>query len=131
MGTFPPLSPPTMKLVRLLILFSLVIGAGSASAQATAPAAAPAPAAAAAPPPPKCNKPDHYMGNLSTDRYKKTWQKDVQAWGDCMKQYVADLQAQINDLQARTDALIKPANAAIKEYNTGMKEFQEEFDKSQ
>ena len=43
----------------------------------------------------------------------------MSAWGDCIKNYVADLRAQI-------DAKIKLANSTVEEYNAGVKELQEE-----
>jgi len=105
-----------MTLVRLAMLSILLAGAGAASAQATGPAPAAIPKST-------CVKPDHYPGRLASDNNKKNWQKEVKDWGECMKKYVADLQAQI-------DASIKIANASIEEYNAGVKEFQDEVKKA-
>jgi len=106
-----------MTLVRLVVMSALLVGAGTANAQT------PAPAPAAAVPKNTCAKPDHYPGRLASDNNKKAWQKEVKDWGECMKKYVADLQAGI-------DASIKTANASIEEYNAGVKEFQEEVRKA-
>jgi hypothetical protein len=104
-----------MTLIRLLAALAFIVGAAGASAQTPAPA----------PNVPKstCVKPDHYPGRLASDNNKKQWERDVRAWGECMKKYVADLQVGI-------DASIKAANASIEEYNAGIKEFQEETRKA-
>jgi hypothetical protein len=111
-----------MKLVRNLFLLAFAIGATGANAQATAPASDI--------PKTTCVKPDHYPGRLASDTVKRNWTKDVNAWGECMKKYVADLQAQITVQQAQTDGWIKTANAAIVEYNNVVKEYQAESDKA-
>jgi hypothetical protein len=106
-----------MTLIRLLAALAFVVGAASAGAQTPAPASATAVAKST------CVKPDHYPGRLASDNNKKQWEREVRAWGECMKKYVADLQVQI-------DASIKAANASIEEYNAGIKEFQEETRKA-
>jgi len=111
-----------MKLVRNLLLLALVIAANGANAQAAA--------TATDIPKTTCVKPDHYPGRLASDTVKRNWTKEVNAWGECMKKYVADLQAQITIQQTQTDGWIKTANAAIIEYNSVVKEYQAESDKA-
>ena len=109
-----------MTLIRLLAALAFLVGAASAGAQT--PAAAPASAPATAVPKSTCVKPDHYPGRLASDNNKKQWEREVRAWGECMKKYA--------DLQVGIDASIKAANASIEEYNAGIKEFQEETRKA-
>ena len=111
-----------MKLVRNLFLLAFAINALGANAQATSPTSDI--------PKSTCVKPDHYPGRLASDNVKRNWTKEVNSWGDCMKKYVADLQAQITVQQTQTDGWIKTANAAIVEYNSVVKEYQAESDKA-
>ena len=106
-----------MTFIRLLAALAFSVGAASVGAQT------PAPAPASAVPKSTCVKPDRYPGRLASDNNKKQWEREVRAWGECMKKYVADLQVGI-------DASIKAANASIEEYNAGIKAFQEEVTKA-
>jgi hypothetical protein len=108
-----------MTLNRLLAALAFIVGAAGAGAQTPAPSSAPAPALLKS----TCVKPDHFPGRLASDNNKRQWEREVKAWGECMKKYVADL-------QAVSDASIKAANASIEEYNAGIKEFQEETRKA-
>ena len=113
-----------MTILRLLLaLFAvLAITTSTAFAQTPAPATGATPAAAAAAPASTtqtCVKPGHYPGKKASDNKKEAWIADIRAWGDCVKNYVADLRAQV-------DAKIKLANSTIEEYNTGVKDLQEE-----
>jgi hypothetical protein len=95
-------------------MLSLLLSVGAGSAMAQAPAADPA-----APTTQTCPRPGHYPGKAASDNKKEAWLSEVRAWGDCVKNYVADLRAQV-------DAKIKLANSTIEDYNTGVKELQEE-----
>ena len=101
-----------MILLRLLVVLSFVVGAGSVLAQTPAPNPA-APAAQT------CVKPGHYPGAKASDVRKEAWMNEMKSWGDCVKNYVADLRAQI-------DARVKLANTTIEDYNAGLKVLQEE-----
>ncbi len=111
--------------IRLLVVLSLILSAASAVAQTAPPspaaapaaAAAPAPSAAAAPAPAACVKPARYPGAKASDVRKTAWHNEVKAWGECVKNYVADLRAQI-------DTRIKAANSTIEDYNAALKELQ-------
>jgi hypothetical protein len=111
-----------MSKLRPLTALFMALGAASVLAQTPAPAttapAAAAPAATAASTSP-CVKPGHYPGKKASDNKKEAWVNDMRAWGDCVKNYVADLRAQI-------DTKIKLANSTIEDYNAGLKELQEE-----
>jgi hypothetical protein len=111
-----------MTLARLLVAVFLAIATGSALAQTAAPDTGAAPAAAtgsAATGAQTCVKPGRYPGKKASDNKKEAWIAEVRAWGDCVKNFVADLRAQV-------DAKIKLANSTIEEYNVAIKELQEE-----
>ena len=101
-----------MILLRPLVTVLFAVCAGSVLAQTAAPNAA-APAAQT------CVMPGHYPGKKASDTRKDAWMKEMKSWGDCVKNYVADLRAQI-------DAKIKLANTTIEDYNAGLKALQEE-----
>ncbi len=66
-----------------------------------------------------CVKPDAHPGHLASDTRKKQWAKDVNAWNDCMRAHIAEL-------QARASAAIAVANKAIEEFNRAAKEYQQQ-----
>jgi len=101
-----------MNILRLLVVLSFAVGTGSVSAQTAAPNPA-------APTTPTCVKPGHYPGKKAGDNKKESWINEDRAWGDCVKNYVADLRAQV-------DARINLAGSTIEEYNMGVKELQDE-----
>jgi hypothetical protein len=112
----------TTNRLLLALVATLAVAGTAAFAQAPAPATGASPAAsaaAAASSTQTCTKPGHYPGKKASDNKKEAWIADVRAWGDCVKNYVADLRAQV-------DAKIKLANSTIEEYNAGVKELQEE-----
>jgi len=92
-----------------LVASLLALAAGAVLAQTPAPSATK----------PACSKPDAFPGRLASDTQKKTWQKDVMTWQDCVKAYV-------KDQQALADAHLKAANTAIDEYNAATKEFNDQ-----
>jgi hypothetical protein len=87
------------------------VAAGIAMAQSPAP-----PSAAE---PPACVKPDTHPGHLASDTRKKQWVKDVNAWNECMRSHIAEL-------QTRANAAIAVTNKAIEEFNRTAKEFQDQ-----
>lgn len=89
---------------------ALLVGATTAYAQAPADI-----------PKPKCeNKPD-YPGRLAmqSDSRRKTFDRDMKNYKDCMMAYIEDRK---NAIKANDAA----ANAAVDEYNNLMKKIQEE-----
>jgi hypothetical protein len=98
---------------------SLVLAAAlPALGQTPAPTAA-APAAPSAAPPAKHNcgaKPEH-PGRLASDNMKRAWQRDANAYLECVKKFA-------NEQQQIAQDYIKAANAAVDEYNASVKEFQ-------
>jgi len=109
---FPHLELNTVIHTRLLVAFSFAVCTGSALAQTGAPNPA-------APTTPTCIKPGHYPGKQASETRKEKWVAEMRTWGSCVKDYVADLRAQI-------DAKIKLANSTIEDYNTDLKELQDE-----
>jgi hypothetical protein len=100
-----------MIILRLLVALSFAVVTAGAMAQTAAAGAAAAPTT--------CVKPGHYPGKKASDVRKEAWIKEMRTWGDCTKDLVADLRAQI-------DAKMKLANTTIEEYNAGLKALQEE-----
>ena len=109
---FPYFEPNTMFLLRLLVVILAAVCTATLLAQTAVPIAA-------APTAQTCVKPGHYPGKQASDTRKEGWLKEMKSWGDCVKNYVADLRAQI-------DAQIKVANATIEDYNAGVKVLLEE-----
>jgi len=71
---------------------------------------------------PACSKPQ-FPGRLASENAKKTFNKDVETYAQCIKKYVADQQKLADDH-------IKAANAAAADYNNAVKELQSEIDKA-
>jgi hypothetical protein len=111
------------KRMQMSTVIALAMLAGIAVAQtpaAPAPAAAPA-AASATVIKNTCGKPEPHPGRMASDNARKTWAKDVTAWQECMRKYIADLQGQAN-------AMVSAANVAIDDYNNSNKEIQKQLD---
>ena len=102
---------PSRALVAPLLALMLGCAAGTIHGQTPAPA----PSVAK----PVCNKPEAFPGRLASDNQKKTWQKDVVTWQDCVKAYV-------KEQQALADVHLKAANNAVDEYNATTKEFNDQ-----
>jgi hypothetical protein len=112
-----------MRNLRNLIVLSFLVSATGAFGQTAAPAPAPA-TAAPVPFTSSCVKPAPYPGKKAPDAKKEAWQKDIKAWGDCVRTYVTELQAQIA-------VQVKVANSTIEGYNAGIKELQDEQKKAE
>ena len=104
-----------MLLSRALVAPLLALALGCAAGIIRAQTPAPAPSVAK----PACTKPEAFPGRLASDNQKKTWQKDVVTWQDCVKAYV-------KDQQGLADLHLKAANTAIDEYNAATKEFNDQ-----
>jgi len=94
-----------------LVALALALAASAIRAQTSAPG----PSAAK----PACSKPEAFPGRLASDSQKKTWQKDVVTWQDCVKAYV-------KEQQAIADAHLNAANNAVDEFNAATKQFNEQ-----
>ncbi|MFO1323888.1 MAG: hypothetical protein U1F15_07465 [Burkholderiales bacterium] len=88
------------------------------------PAFAQTPAGGAA----KCGKVDAYPGRTASPNMIKNWNKETATWQDCMKKYIADMQAKTDESVKATNALIAETNAAIALYNDTVKDFQAQVD---
>jgi len=95
---------------RFALAAALCLATGAAVAADTAPIA-----------PPKCDPQPRTPGSTmrSEEMIMKRFNESVKAYGDCMKAYIADRQA---DMKANQDA----ANAAIADYNAVIKRLNEE-----
>ena len=100
---------PSCVLAAPLLALVIAVTAGAVRAQTPAPSVAK----------PACNKPEAFPGRLASDNQKKTWQKDVVTWQDCVKAYV-------KEQQALADAHLQAANNAIDEFNAATKEFNDQ-----
>ena len=69
---------------------------------------------------PACKRPE-FPGKMASDNQKRGFNKDIETFAECIKQYVADQQKQ-------ADSHIKAANQAAIDYNTTVKELQAEID---
>jgi hypothetical protein len=92
-------------------------------AQTPAAPAAPAASATATPAAPVAAKPScgakpEHPGRLASDNMKRAWQRDANAYLECLKKFAMDQQAIAQEY-------IKSANATVDEYNATVKEFQE------
>ncbi|MDQ6916735.1 MAG: hypothetical protein M3023_02835 [Pseudomonadota bacterium] len=88
---------------RLLVATLLIVATGGAHAQP-----APAPSALVIPPN-KCVKPE-YPGKLANAQRFNAFNKDFNAYGECIKKYVDDTKAILN-------AAAAAANGAVEEFN--------------
>jgi hypothetical protein len=116
---FEALESHVMKPLKISAVVALAMLAGAAFAQ-TPPAPDPA-AAPAAVAKPSCGKPEPHPGRMASDNARKLWAKNVNTWQECMRKYIADVQAQAN-------AFVSAANVAIDEYNTTSKEIQKQIE---
>ena len=106
--------------VRTLVLVLAGMAAtGLAHAQAAAPAAGGGS---------QCTKPDAHPGRLASDRQLRSWDKEVTAWQECMKKYVAEKQAKADEAVKVANAAVAQSNAAVAEYNEVVKELQSQVD---
>lgn len=96
-----------------------VLAALAAAVLDVAMAQSPAPAPPSPAEPPVCVKPDPHPGRLASDARTKQWAKDVNAWNDCMRTHIAEL-------QSRANTAIAVANKAVEDFNRAAREFQEQ-----
>lgn len=106
------------------MVFAALLAAGTATAQTTAPAARAAAVTSGA----SCPKPDDHPGRLASDNARRGWGKEVQVWTDCMKKYIAGVQATADDAVKSANAAVARSNAAVDEYNAIVKELQAQSD---
>jgi hypothetical protein len=98
-------------------LFLACAAAGTALAQTPSPAAAALDAS-------KCDKLDPHPGRLASNEKMKQWNKEVATWQDCMKKYVAEVQARADVAVKAANAAVAESNAAVNAFNTTIKELQ-------
>jgi len=103
----------------------------AASLVALAMAALPTTLPAQQPAAPKhtCTKPGEHPGRLASDTQQRLWTRNVNAYLECLKKFVADEQAIAKPLIEQSKPHIDAANAAIDEYNSSSKDFREQLDK--
>ncbi len=93
------------------------------AAPAPASAAAPAPAASAAAtvatPKPDCGEKPEHPGQLGSDRQKRQWRTDANAYLECYKKFAMEQ-------RAIAQKYLETANALIDDYNAAVKEMQAE-----
>ncbi|MEP7181814.1 MAG: hypothetical protein ABI886_06485 [Betaproteobacteria bacterium] len=104
-----------------VVIALLALVAGTATAQQQ-----PAPAAASKH---ACTKPGEHPGRLASDTQQKTWTRNVNAYLECLKKFVAEEQAIAKPLIEQSKPHIDAANNAIDEYNKSAKEFREQLEK--
>ena len=107
-----------------LAAFAGIVLAGAALAQAPAAAPGAAPAASAS----TCAKPGAHPGRLSSDRQRQGWDKEVRAWQDCQKKYVAEIQAKADEAVKTANAAVAQSNAAVADYNDTVKAIQAQLE---
>jgi hypothetical protein len=93
------------------LVAAVVIATASTAAFAQAPASPPA---APEPPKPACTKQSEFPGNLASDRMKRGWIAEVNAYIACLKKFA-------EEQGALAQAHAKAAGAAIDEYNATVK----------
>jgi hypothetical protein len=70
-----------------------------------------------------CDKPEDYPGKLASDTRRRTWQKSMDDYGNCVKKYAADQRAIV-------DAAMKAGNEAVEEYNAVVTKAKDAMEKS-
>jgi len=118
--------------VRLAAAAAFAAAASLAIAQtpAAAPAAAPATAPAATPAADtsSCGKPDPHPGRLASNEKMRNWNKEVQAWQECMKKHIGELQSKADVAVKNANAAVADSNGAIATYNATVKDLQAQAD---
>src|SRR3954454_22782510 len=102
-----------MKILALAAAGALACGLATSSF-AQAPGTAPAEV-----PKPNCSTPPNLPGEkmMEDNTIRRRFEREVKAYGDCVKAYVGERQASANALQSQAKAQADAANAAINEYN--------------
>jgi hypothetical protein len=109
-------------MTRKILLAAAVLATLPAFAQTPAPA--PAPAAGTDIPPMKCETPSLPSSTMMADNtIRKRFERDVKAYGDCVKAYVADRQKVAVSLQEAAKANIDVGNKSVNDYNALMQKF--------
>ena len=96
----------------------LLAAACAGAAFAQSPAAGPA----------QCAKPDPHPGRLASEQRIRGWNKEVNTWQECMKKYVAGIQAKADEAVKTANAAVAESNAAVNAYNATVKELQAQAD---
>jgi len=108
------------------------LAASIAFAQAAPAPGSPAPAASSPPaastpvaesPKHNCTKPAEYPGRLASETQRRTWQKELVGYTDCLKKF-------ITDQKAIAEPHVNAYNAAVDEYNQSVKAFNDQIEKA-
>jgi hypothetical protein len=103
------------RLVSPLIALAIAAAAGDALAQsAGAPAAVPKH---------KCENPGDHPGKLASDNQRRSWTRNMNAYFDCLKKFIAEQ-------QVAAEPYLKAGNAAIEEYNTNTNKFNTQIEET-
>jgi len=76
----------------------------------------------------QCARPDAHPGRLASTQRITAWNKEVNVWQECMKKYIADVQAKADAAVKVANAAVADSNAAVTAYNTTVKELQAQAD---
>ena len=76
----------------------------------------------------QCAKPDAHPGRLASEQKLRSWNKDVNTWQECMKKYIAGIQAKADEAVKTANAAVAESNAAVNAYNATVKELQAQAD---
>ena len=76
----------------------------------------------------QCAKPDPHPGRLASDQRLRSWNKEVNTWQECMKKYIAVVQAKADEAVKTANAAVAESNAAVTAYNATVKELQAQAD---
>ena len=117
-----------MFATRTFAMLALAVVAGTAVAQSPAPADASATAGIAAAAAALCPKPDPHPGRLASPEKRRGWGREVNTWQECMKKYIAELDAKADKAVKTANAAVAESSAAIAIYNSTVKEFQAQSD---
>jgi len=106
----------------LAVLILAAAAAGAAGAQTPAPDATPAA---------QCVKPDSHPGRLASDNRKRSWTKEANAWQECEKKRIAEIQAKADQAVKVANAAIAESNAAVAAFNAAVKDLQAQAEAAQ
>jgi hypothetical protein len=106
-----------MSVPRIFVALLLASTAtGAALAQSPAPDAS------------QCTKPDPHPGRMASELRMRSWNKEVTTWQDCMKKYIAAVQAKADEAVKAANAAVAESNAAVNAFNATVKEIQAQAD---
>lgn len=108
-----------MTHLRIVAALACLAAVPYAMAQTAAPAPAGTPVDSS-----KCGKPDPHPGRMASTNKLQGWNKEVNAWQECMKKHIGELQAKADAAVKTANAAVADSNNAIASYNATVKELQ-------